>query len=72
VPVLTRALTAFVLLATLGAAATAQDWPARPVTMVIPTAAGGGADILGRVLGARLAELLGQPVIIELVRLLHA
>ena len=50
--------------ASLGTAA-AQDWPNRPVTMVIPTAAGGGADILGRILAARLAEILGQPVVIE-------
>ena len=63
--IVSLAFTAFVLLTTLGAAAPAQDWPARPVTMVIPTAAGGRADILGRILGARLAELLGQPVIIE-------
>ena len=50
--------------ASLGTA-TAQEWPNRPLTMVVPTAAGGGADILGRILAARLAELLGQPVIIE-------
>jgi tripartite-type tricarboxylate transporter receptor subunit TctC len=37
----------------------------RPVTMVVPTAAGGGADILGRTLARRLSEILGQPVIIE-------
>jgi len=43
----------------------AQDWPARPVTMVVPTAAGGGADILGRILAGRLSEILGQPVIVE-------
>ena len=53
------------VIATLAPAAMAQDWPARPVTMVIPTAAGGGADILGRILAARLTDLLGQPVIIE-------
>src|SRR5262245_16526916 len=63
--IIIRTLASFAVLASLGAAASAQDWPARPVTMVIPTAAGGGADILGRILGARLAELLGQPVVIE-------
>jgi len=58
------ALAVIVLVAPAGVAP-AQDWPARPVTMVVPTAAGGGADILSRILGARLSELLGQPVIIE-------
>jgi tripartite-type tricarboxylate transporter receptor subunit TctC len=43
----------------------AQEWPARPVTMVVPTAAGGGADILGRILAVGLREILGQPVIVE-------
>src|SRR5215831_280257 len=43
----------------------AQEWPLRPVTMVVPTAAGGGADIVARILSARLSEILGQPVIIE-------
>ena len=37
----------------------------RPVTMIVPTAAGGGADILGRILTGRLSEVLGQPVIVE-------
>ncbi len=45
--------------------AAAQDWPARPVTMVIGTAAGGGSDLLGRVLAERLGDVLGQPVVIE-------
>jgi tripartite-type tricarboxylate transporter receptor subunit TctC len=45
--------------------AQAEDWPTRPVTMVIGTAAGGGSDLLGRVLADRLGEVLGQPVVIE-------
>ncbi len=45
--------------------AAAQDWPARPVTMVVSFAAGGGADVMGRILAARLSELLGQQVIVE-------
>ena len=45
--------------------AAAQSWPTRPVTMVVPFAAGGGTDVLGRIVGRRLSELLGQQVIIE-------
>ena len=45
--------------------ATAQDWPTRPVTMVVPFAAGSASDTLARILGARLSEVLGQQVIIE-------
>jgi tripartite-type tricarboxylate transporter receptor subunit TctC len=47
------------------AAAPAQDWPSRPVTMVVPFAAGGGTDVLGRIIGRRLSETLGQQVVIE-------
>ena len=43
----------------------AQNWPERPVTMVVPFAAGGGTDLLGRIVGKRLSEVLGQQVIIE-------
>jgi tripartite-type tricarboxylate transporter receptor subunit TctC len=45
--------------------AAAQDWPSRPVTMVVPLAAGSGIDVLGRIFAPRLAELLGQQVIVE-------
>src|SRR5262245_49634391 len=49
----------------LGAPAAGQDWPARPMTMVIPFAAAGGVDVVGRIMGARMAEILGRPVVIE-------
>jgi tripartite-type tricarboxylate transporter receptor subunit TctC len=49
----------------LAGSAGAQDWPTRPVTMVIPFAAGGPTDVLGRIVGARMSELLGQQIIIE-------
>ena len=53
-----------VLLAPLGTAG-AQDWPARPVTLVVPYAAGGPVDTIGRILAARLSEVLGQQVVVE-------
>src|SRR5262245_27109963 len=45
--------------------AEAQDWPTRPVTLVIPFAAGSGSDIVGRILAPYISELLGRPVIVE-------
>jgi tripartite-type tricarboxylate transporter receptor subunit TctC len=46
-------------------AARAQDWPTRPVTMVVPFAPGGVYDTFGRVYAASLSELLHQQVIVE-------
>ena len=46
-------------------AARAQTYPSRPITMVVPFAAGGGLDVLGRILAARMSEILGHQVIIE-------
>lgn len=43
----------------------AQGWPQRHLTMVVPFAAGSSSDAVGRVLGARMSELVGQQVIIE-------
>ena len=51
-------------LAFCGSAA-AQDWPTRPLIMVVPFAAGGPVDVLGRILQPYLSEALGQQVIIE-------
>src|ERR1044071_4146884 len=45
--------------------AAAQDWPARPVTMVVPFAAGGEADVLGRIIARGLSDMLGKPVVVE-------
>jgi tripartite-type tricarboxylate transporter receptor subunit TctC len=60
-----RCLAAAALLSSLASAATAEDWPAHPVTLVIPLAAGGGSDGLVRVFTPRLGELLGQQIIVE-------
>src|ERR1700722_13800937 len=56
-----------IALATVGAMAqaAAQNWPTRPVTMVVPFAAGSASDTVGRILAARLSEVLGQQVVIE-------
>jgi tripartite-type tricarboxylate transporter receptor subunit TctC len=58
-------LLAAALIVNLPGIAPAQEWPSRPLTMVVPFAAGGGADLLGRILAPSLSELLGQPVTIE-------
>jgi tripartite-type tricarboxylate transporter receptor subunit TctC len=58
-------LAAALALASLAGAASAQTFPTRPLTMVIPFAAGGPTDVLGRVIAARMGEVLGQNVIVE-------
>ena len=45
--------------------AAAQHWPVRPVTMVVPYAAGGTSDVIGRILAPHLSEILRQQVIVE-------
>jgi tripartite-type tricarboxylate transporter receptor subunit TctC len=57
-------LLAAVLLLT-GPAARAQSWPARAITLIIPFAAGGSNDVVGRAIGKKLSEAWGQPVVIE-------
>jgi len=56
-----------VLAGVLGFAGTAvaQNYPTRPITMVIPFAAGGPTDVLGRVVAAKMGESLGQQVVVE-------
>jgi Tripartite tricarboxylate transporter family receptor len=43
----------------------AQAYPTRPITMIVPFAAGGPTDVIGRVLAERMRRSLGQPVVIE-------
>ncbi|AMN44487.1 Bug family tripartite tricarboxylate transporter substrate binding protein [Rhodoplanes sp. Z2-YC6860] len=54
-----------VLLALTSASALAQNYPNRPIRVLVPFAAGGAVDTLARLVGQKLSENLGQPVIIE-------
>ncbi len=56
---------ASVAVPTFSHVATAQTYPSRPITMVVPFPAGGATDVIGRVLAERMKGPLGQPIIIE-------
>jgi tripartite-type tricarboxylate transporter receptor subunit TctC len=58
-------LVAALLLFLASALAGAQDWPSRPVRLILPFPPGGGTDILGRLIAERLSASLGQPVVTE-------
>jgi len=52
-------------LTTAASTAMAQAWPARPITLVVSYAAGGGADAMARVIAPKLSQALGQPVVVD-------
>ena len=58
-------IAALAALLALSGPAAAQEWPTRPMTMVVAYAAGGPVDTLARVFSQRLSEVLGQQVVIE-------
>ncbi|MEI6722616.1 MAG: tripartite tricarboxylate transporter substrate-binding protein, partial [Betaproteobacteria bacterium] len=45
--------------------AAAQAWPAKPIRWIVPFSAGGPADVIARIVSPKLAERLGQPVVID-------
>ena len=61
----TLRIAAAFLLATLVAGAQAQNYPTRPIRFIVPIAAGGGADLVARVIAERLSRNLGQQVVVE-------
>jgi len=58
-------LTAIALLLVLTGPATAETYPSRTITMIVPFAAGGPTDLLGRLLAQRMGEILGQTIIVD-------
>src|SRR5437763_8947026 len=51
--------------ALLSSTALAQSFPSKPIRVVIPFVAGGSSDIVGRAIGSKFQELLGQPAVVE-------
>jgi len=64
---MTRLTTMLLAAAALAVAAPAgaQEWPARPIHIIVGAGAGGGTDIVTRIIAQPLSELLGQPVVVE-------
>jgi putative tricarboxylic transport membrane protein len=58
-------IAAVVALLAVAGAAQAQDWPSRPITLVVPFAAGGGIDVSVRLQAQHMSELLGQSIVVE-------
>ena len=45
--------------------AIAETWPTRPIRFIVPFAPGGGGDVVGRIIGQRMSEQLGKPLVID-------
>ncbi|HEX4040489.1 MAG TPA: tripartite tricarboxylate transporter substrate-binding protein, partial [Xanthobacteraceae bacterium] len=66
-PVTALAFAAIVFLAAIATAslATAADYPARPITLIVPYPPGGGNDVIARLVAGKMSADLGQPIVIQ-------
>jgi tripartite-type tricarboxylate transporter receptor subunit TctC len=60
-----RALAAFAIVLACASGAPAQGWPNRPIRMIVPYTPGGYTDLMARLVGQKISEALGQPIIFE-------
>jgi tripartite-type tricarboxylate transporter receptor subunit TctC len=64
-PMIRRDVLLAALLAARAASAFAQDYPSRPITLIVPYAAGGGNDLMARTAAEKMSKTLGQQIVIE-------
>ena len=64
-PALRTALMAALALAALPQCALAQDYPVRPIRLIVPSAPGGASDIIARIVAPRMAEAMGKQVVVD-------
>lgn len=62
---LVKRLTVAAVATMLAAPSFAQDYPSKPITLIVPFPAGGGVDVIGRIVADKLSAALGQPVVID-------
>ena len=60
-----RALAALAVIAAFASDASAQNWPSRPIKMVVPYTPGGYTDLMARLVGQKVAEALGATIVFE-------
>src|SRR5882757_7598936 len=63
--VLFRALAALAVVLACASGALAQGWPNRPIRMIVPYTPGGYTDLMARLVGQKISDALGQPIIFE-------
>ena len=60
-----RGILAAFALASFATAGSAQPYPTKPIHLIVPYPAGGGTDFFARLVGQKMSELIGQPIVVE-------